>query len=412
MNSIEQPRLRSINAFPVQISGRQMIYIQDPLRFIEKPVIVTQDAFFIISLFDGNRSILDIQEQYTRRYGNILPSDRVRGIIQQLDSNFLLENERLEQCKKLVSEEFAVSSVRAAFHAGGAYELDPSSLREQLSAFFVPPEGPGELNRDIAPSGDIKGIVAPHIDLVRGGPCYAWAYKEIGERCDADLFIILGTSHSESRNQFILTAKDFQTPFGIMPTDKDFVESLAAKYSADLFEDELIHKFEHSIEFQVVFLQYALRGKRNVKIVPILCSSFNEMIREDVVPSALPAISDFISLLRETVAQSGQSVCFVSSADLSHVGRRFGDQVRLSPGLLELIKSRDMDMLKYVEQLDAAGFFHSIQKDGDDRKICGLPSIFMLLSVIEASQGKILKYSQAPEQNTQSVVSFASLSFS
>ena len=412
MNSIERPKLRNVSAFPVQASGRQMIAIQDPLHFSEKPIIVTEDAFFNISLFDGNHSILDIQEQYTRRYGNILLSDLVREIIQELDSNCLLESERFEEYKRLVSEEFSVSSVRAAFHAGGAYESGSSSLKEQLATFFAMPEGPGELDRDAAPSGDIKGIVAPHIDLARGGPCYAWAYKEMGEQCDADLFVILGTSHSISKNAFILTTKDFQTPLGIMSADKDFVRSLAGRYSADLFEDELIHKFEHSIEFQVVFLQYILRGKKDVKIVPILCSSFNEVIERNIVPSESPAIGDFIALLKETVAQSDRAVCFIASADLSHVGKRFGDQVELSSGLLELIKSRDTEMLRYVEQLDATGFFRSIQKDGDDRNICGLPPIYVLLSVMEASRGKILQYSQAPEHGTGSVVSFASLSFS
>jgi AmmeMemoRadiSam system protein B len=412
MSSMERPRLRSISAFPVQLSGRPMMCLQDPLRLSEKPFIVSPDAFFIISLFDGNHSILDVQEQYTRKYGTILFSDRVRDIIQKLDSKFLLESETFEQHKKLLSEEFGVSSVRAAFHAGGAYEAEPGGLKEQLAGFFASREGPGELNRDVVPSGDIKGIVAPHIDPVRGGPCYAWAYKEIGERCNADLFVILGTSHSVSKNAFILTTKDFQTPLGIMNTDKDLVGSLAAGYSADLFEDELTHKFEHSIEFQVVFLQYVLSGRKNVEIVPVLCSSFDEMIEKNVVPSELPAVGNFISLLKEAVAQSGRSVCFVAGADLSHVGRRFGDQVSLSSGLLESIRSHDMEMLEHVEQLDPTGFFRSIQEGGDDRRICGLPPIYILLGVIEASQGRMLKYSQAPEPNTESVVSFASLSFS
>ncbi len=411
MSSAERPKLRNVSAFPVQVSGRQMICIQDPLHLSQQPLIVSPDAFFVISFFDGDHSILDIQEQYARRYGGILFSDRVREIIQQLDSTFLLENETFEQRKRQASEEFTASSVRAAFHAGGAYEADASSLKTQIASFFASPEGPGPLEEDAAPSGRIKGIVAPHIDLMRGGPCYAWAYKELGERCDADLFVILGTSHSMSGTPFILTAKDFQTPLGVMKTDKDFIGSLAAGYSGDLFQDEFIHKFEHSIEFQVVFLQYVLRGKKT-EIAPILCSSFNEMIEKDIVPSDIPAIGDFIHLLKETVAQDGRSVCFVAGADLSHVGRRFGDQIRLSSSLLELIRSRDMEMLGYVERLDATGFFRSIQKDRDDRNICGLPPIYTLLNVIEASQGTILRYSQAPERHTESVVSFASISFS
>ena len=408
---MEKPKLRGVNAFPVQVSGKQMICLQDPLRYSEETVFVPRDIFFIISLFDGEHSTLDIQEQYMRRFGDILFSDRVQEIIRQLDANLLLESENFQRHKSLILDEFRASSVRAAFHAGGAYESEAGKLKEQLAAFFESSDGPGEVSEADAPNGSIKGIVAPHIDLARGGPCYAWAYKEIVERCDADLFVILGTCHTMSETPFILTTKDFQTPLGVMATDEDLVRSLAAGYSEDLFADELTHKFEHSIEFQVVFLQHVLRGKKDVKIVPILCSSFHEMIEKDIVPSEFPAIADFISLLKDAIEQSGRSVCFVASADLSHVGQRFGDQVQISPNLLEVIRSRDMDMLKHVEQLDATAFFRSIQKDKDDRKICGLPSISTLLNVIEASEGKILKYSQASERQTESVVSFASVAF-
>ena len=411
MNSIERPKLRSVNAFPVQASGKRMICLQDPLRFSENVVLVPQEAFFIISLFDGEHAIIDIQEQYTRKHGSILFSEHIQKLIEQLDSNFLLESERFEQQKELVMEEFRASSVRAAFHAGGAYEAEADQLKERLDSFFVSPEGPGQLSEDAVISGGIKGIVSPHINLARGGHCYAWAYSELARRCDAELFVILGTCHSMAKNPFILTAKDFQTPLGVMPTDREFVNSLAEKYSSDLFEDELVHKFEHSIEFQVLFLQHVLRGKRNVKIVPILCSPFNEMIEGNIVPSESAAVGDFISLLKDTAAQSGKSVCFIASADLSHVGQRFGDSVQISPALLEVIKSRDMEMIKHAEQLDTEGFFRSIQKDKDDRKICGLPPIYTLLSVIEATQGKVLKYSQAPERQTESGVSFVSMSF-
>ena len=80
------PELCSSLQAGAQVSGRQMIAIQDPFHFSEAPMVVSPDAFFIISLFDGNHSILDIQEQYTRRYGSILFSDRVRDIIEKLDS--------------------------------------------------------------------------------------------------------------------------------------------------------------------------------------------------------------------------------------------------------------------------------------------------------------------------------------
>jgi AmmeMemoRadiSam system protein B len=67
-------------------------------------------------------------------------------------------------------------------------------------------------------------------------------------------------------------------------------------------------------------------------------------------------------------------------------------------------------MLKYAENLDAEGFHNSIQKDNNSRKICGYPAIYTMLNVIEASEGKLLKYSQYKDQ-TNSTVSFASMAF-
>jgi len=408
MSSIEKPKLRELNAFPVNADGRQMICLQDPLHFTENPVFVPENAFFIITLFDGENTVLDIQEQFMRKYGSLLMSDQIRKVIDDLDSNLMLESDRFEEYKKQVTEDFARSSLRLAIHSGKAFESDPELLKYQFASYFAQPEGPGQ--PDPESLSHIKGIVSPHIDFERGGFCYAWAYKEIIEKSDADLFVIFGTSHAPSKNHFILTNKDFQTPLGIASTDKNFISSILEKYKVNLFEDELIHKIEHSIEFQVVFLQYIL-GERDYQIIPILCSSFHKIIEENKLPSEVSAFSDFISAVRETISQSGRSVCFIAGADLTHVGKRFGDQIDLSSTLLRVIEMRDTEMLAYVEKLDADGFYTSIQKDGDDRKICGLPPIYTMLKVMDASNGKLLKYYQAHEYDTDSVVSFASLSF-
>ena len=68
-------------------------------------------------------------------------------------------------------------------------------------------------------------------------------------------------------------------------------------------------------------------------------------------------------------------------------------------------------MLQTVESLDAEGFYNSIQKNNGRRKICGLPAIYTMLSVLDASVGKLIKYDQSVEQDTQSVVSYASMCF-
>jgi hypothetical protein len=64
-----------------------------------------------------------------------------------------------------------------------------------------------------------------------------------------------------------------------------------------------------------------------------------------------------------------------------------------------------------VSRLDPEGFYRSIMKDQDRRRICGFPAIYTMLNVMEVRKGKLLKYGQAFTPETQSVVSFASLAF-
>ena len=118
-----------------------------------------------------------------------------------------------------------------------------------------------------------------------------------------------------------------------------------------------------------------------------------------------------MNALKETVAECGYNTCFVASADLAHVGLRFGDPVPPSPAALQEIERDDRNMLACVENMDADGFFDFVRREEDRRKICGLPPIYMLLKVMNARQGKLLNYQQSVEPNGSSVVSFASMVF-
>src|SRR5207253_3003862 len=79
----------------------------------------------------------------------------------------------------------------------------------------------------------VEAIIAPHIDFHRGGPAYAWAYRDLAERCAADLFVIVGTCHVGMRHPFALTRKDYDTPLAPARADRDFVEALAARAALD-----------------------------------------------------------------------------------------------------------------------------------------------------------------------------------
>ncbi len=405
---MEYPKLRLIDVFPIEISGQQAVCLRDP--FNTKNSFVPREVFDnVVYYFDGNHSILDIQNLYTQRHGESDIQQIIKQVIDELDKNLLLDNNRSRDYIKKLKNDFINSTIRKDAHAGTAYEADKDKLKNQIEGFFSSEEGPGMPIMSRQTTG-LKGVIAPHIDIGCGGPCFAWAYKEIVESSDAELFIILGIAHTSTDNLFVLTDKAFETPFGNVETDKEFIDALHKKNKTDYFEDEFIHKDEHSIGFQLVFLKYLYHQKKNFSIIPILCSSFGYADGENKSPEQHPQFEEFVASLKETIKESGKKVCVIASVDLAHVGTRFGDTELQDEAYLNKLYSDDIDMLKYIENLDAEGFNNSIQKDNNSRKICGYPAIYTLLNVISASKGKLLKYSQYADQ-TNSTVSFASMSF-
>jgi hypothetical protein len=189
------------------------------------------------------------------------------------------------------------------------------------------------------------------------------------------------------------------------------VEAIQSHYRHDLFEDEGIHRSEHSIEFQCVFLRYLYPEPHSLKIVPILCGSFHDAIEKEISPTEIEPIRQFIDALNEAVSSLGRDVCHIASADLAHMGLQFGDQDGVNEYGLRVIDQEDQEMLECVVKMDAEGFFSSISRERDRRKICGLPAIYSMLKILKAKGGKLLKYGQAFTPETQSVVTFASLAF-
>jgi len=405
---MDYPKIRALEAIPVK---KDLIALRDPLSISDKMLFVPPNVLFICTLFDGKNSIVDVQAKYTRMYGDIIFSDKIKEILNQLDSCFFLENERFYERKKEITEAFIKSDVRKASHAGGAYEENPETLIKQIDSFFASDGGPGNLPkvRQETSGERIRGIIAPHIDPRRGGTCYARSYGKIAQSSSSRRFVILGISHAVTEKKFVLTRKDFETPLGRVKTDRTFIDSIAKKCKNDFFTDEFVHRNEHSIEFQVLFLQYLFRNELEISIVPVLCSSINHVVGRGSSPMENEEVSEFINAVKMTEVETGDKVCFIAGVDLSHIGNRFGQSVVLSQAFLEKIERDDRKMLDYVLALDGEGFFRFIQDEEDRRNVCGVPAIYTLLKAIDGGKAELLKYDMSVESQTNSVVSYAAL---
>jgi AmmeMemoRadiSam system protein B len=404
--AMDYPKLRPVEALPTQ---ENMICLRDPQGFSDKLLLIPPALFYVVSLFDGRHSVPDIQAAYASRFGELLFGEKVREIIGQLDDALFLDSERFQRARLRAVEDFRRAALREATHAGLSYEDQPAELEQQLEALFAGPDGPG-LPDTTHPSGRLQALIAPHIDLRRGGRCFAWSYAELARGSRARTFVILGIAHVPTKHPFALTAKDFQTPFGKVTTDRAFLETLEAHCRTDFYEDEFCHRGEHSIEFQTLFLQYLYRNEERFSIVPILCSLPPELYLGAAI-SEHSEVEEFVEALSKTLGQAGSQVCCIAAVDLSHIGRRFGQNIALSPELLKQVEREDRSMINTILKLDEEAFFRGIQEEQDRRNVCGVPAIYALLRVVQAEEGKLLRYEQAVDQATQSVVSFMAGAF-
>ena len=118
---MDYPKLRNLDIFPLENAGQKVIGLRDPLDMSDKVVVISYQDFFIVSLFDGKHSLLDIKAEYMRKHGEMLFTEQLEGIITQLDENYLLDSERYENYR-LQREAEAEAALRSAL------DLEPNNL--------------------------------------------------------------------------------------------------------------------------------------------------------------------------------------------------------------------------------------------------------------------------------------------
>ncbi|GAB4110350.1 MAG: AmmeMemoRadiSam system protein B [Acidobacteriota bacterium] len=396
------PRLRALEALPYRHEGRPAVLLRDPEQISPHLLVVGAPVVPLLSLLDGRNSIADLQAAVFRGTGELVAREQLEALISRLDEAHFLENERFERFRQALVEDFRRSSIRPAFHAGQGYPDDPVELREWLGSLFDHPGGAG------LPAGRsgtrIRGLIAPHIDLRVGGPVYTHPYRALAEAEPPELFVILGIGHRGLPDLFSFTAKDFQTPLGVAVTDRRLLEAVRARFG-DAFGEDFSHRTEHTIEFQIVFLQQ-VGGDRPVNILPVL-TSFSCFDLER--PRQRELVERFVEGLRGVLAESGRNVCIIASVDLAHIGPRYGDAFRPGPELVEATLARDREVLETVAQGSAERFAEEIRRERDARRVCGFSAIYTLLRLLPGASGQLLALDAGRVDDSGSFVTYAGM---
>ncbi|MFM8552669.1 MAG: AmmeMemoRadiSam system protein B [Nitrospiraceae bacterium] len=404
------PLLRNLQFSPIKEKEEQYVVLWDPTGLSQEKLVLPVHYFFIVQHFDGEHSLEQIVAAYLKRFGEFFMPDRLQSLVADLEAKLFLEGEKVEAAKREAQAAYRNAPIRPARFSGKSYEADGAKLKAQLEGFYTSKEGP-----DFKPSENkgkkIKGLVAPHYELRQAGPIYAWAYKELQEAEAPDLFVVLGTSTAGLNHPFAVTDKDFETPLGVVPVDRDLIARFKKLGGEPFFDEDHSHRNDHTIEFQLPFLQQAMTGKRPFTILPILCSFPATCMVDPELQDMAKQVEAFIGILKQALAESERDYCLIGSAELAHLGMRYGDPSPPTDFSFHRCMQTDLEMLKPVEELNPSSFAAFIQKEGDSRRISGFATIYTLLRLIQADKGQVLRYDRGITDQYNSTVTYASMAF-
>jgi AmmeMemoRadiSam system protein B len=397
------PRLRlGLDFIPSPEAERPGLLIRDHYRFSDTMLLIPPPLVACLACFDGEQTELELRENLVRATGEIQVGELERHLVGTLKEAGFLEDEVFERLRQERIQEFAVAPVREASHAGSAYPDEPEETRAQLEEFMQ-----GAVRED----GDsLVGIAAPHVSPFGGWESYRDAYVALAPEYRDRTFVVLGTSHYGEADHFGLTRKPFITPLGEARTNVAWVDQLAAAAPGAINMEDYCHAVEHSIEFQVLFLQHVYGP--DVNILPILCGSFAQSIYRGGKPEDNEDVRRFFDALGEMGARESSKMFYVLGVDMAHMGRRYGDEMdaKSEEGAMLAVAERDHKRIERITAADAEGFWSLVQENQDDLKWCGSAPIYTFMKTVPNAKASLRRYQQWNIDDA-SVVSFAALTF-
>lgn len=294
--------------------------------------------------------------------------------------------ERLNILERPFAEFNVELKIRRPYVAGSWYPGTAESLRREIESCFVHNLGFGKIP-SVNDKGRrvIVGLVSPHAGYMYSGPIASVGYGMLAEDGIPELIILVGPNHTGLGSAVSIMAEGgWQTPLGVVMIAEEIAKSIVEESGiADI--DETAHRFEHSIEIQLPFLQY-LYGSR-FKIVPI-CMMLQdyETARE----------------LGEAIAASvkDRNVVIIASSDFTH----YEPQTTAT--------RKDKLAINAITSLDPKLLINTVEREGIS--MCGPGPVAAMLTACKklgASKAKLLKYATSGDitGDVSSVVGYASI---
>jgi len=396
---------RDIDLIPIEENGRSLIFFYDSMGYMPDNFALDASAEPFLSLLRGFFSIDELLKQANLN----IEKQEFLHFIQLLDKNNVLDSARFRLYREKVEQEFEDSNVREPFLSDRSYPGDEAEFQAFLDQMFETHQPKENKART-----DIRALYAPHIDMSIGKDQYAEAFSALAG-VKPKRVIILGTSHYAGlyyplyeQHLFIGSDKTFKIPGREFKPDSavlDFLEDQEAKSGFGFSLQDRAHRVEHSIETHLVFLSQI--WKHNFSIVPILVSGFDEILYHPAGEMA-SNIDAFTKALR---AQIDDDTFVLISGDLSHVGRKFGDQQAASE-MKSSVQNFDHEFLDVAKKADPDLMQELMGREYDKTRICGFSPLYTYLNMFPDIKGEEINYHWWDETERESAVSFGSLLYS
>lgn len=261
-----------------------------------------------------------------------------------------------------------MDSIRRPAVAGTFYHGDARALRAQIEDCFTHELGPGTMP-EVDPDGPgrIRGLVCPHAGFQYSGPATAWSWSELARDGTPDVIVMIGPNHTGMGEAIAIpTAAAWSTPLGDVRVDDDLRERLLAGFLGAHLDDSA-HRFEHSLEVQLPFIQY-LFGT-DVGILPIALRS----VSAAAVQSAEALRLDNLAQALVEATQDRRAV-IVASTDMTHFESH------------DTASEKDRAVLDKALALDTTGMLSAV--DARRVSMCGVLAVATMMEAATAADAR------------------------
>jgi AmmeMemoRadiSam system protein B len=279
-----------------------------------------------------------------------------------------------------------MAKVRLPCQAGAFYAGTAESLKKQIENCFLHELGPGKIP-EIAKNGSrqVVGLICPHAGYMFSGPVAAHAYYNLASDGKPDIVVLFGPNHTGYGSALAIMNEGFwRTPLGDVEIDSELASQIVHE-SRIVDIDDSAHRFEHSIEVQLPFLQY-LYGSE-FKIAPI-CFLMQDLSSAREVGQAVAKVL------------AGKNAVIIASSDMTHYEPQ------------KSAETKDKMALEAVEAMDEAKLYSAIK--AHRISACGYGPIAALITaakILGVKKAKLLCYKTSGDVvgDYSSVVGYATV---